>query len=536
MARFKNGVFAILVAAVFTTPAPAAPFTPGNLIVVMTDGTIDPQWHAYSDTAGPVTLIEFTTALPDPLGAEAPAVQSMVMPTAISGPHKRFVLPPGGVDLGNLTLSTNGLLLVLAGYDADVGTLEVVKTPASMVNRVIALVDAAGNVDTQTGLTDCYHNGTKPIAGIRMAATDNGVRFWIVGKDGASSNDACTRFALRGATTSLRIDSEKKMTEPVAVNIFDGQLFVSAWNNSTRRGVVHFGTGLPETPLLGPEITLVAPGQPPADSDIRSRDFWFQNRTTLYVADQREKSTDPLEPWYGGVGKFILDETPESPTFGTFVYQYTLNAGLPTGIHDAAIRYLTGRTDGQGHAVLYGVAAGDDSGGNKLMTLTDTGCPTGTEAGCSAADAWVTMHTAPPQMVFKGVEWTPRACAGDECLGACCHAGGGCSNGVVADACDGMWAGVGTTCEGFTCPAGICPRPFADADLDKDVDMQDFAQWQRCLTSQGSPMGAGCACFDRPEPGFPDGNGVIDQGDLTAFLACASGADVPAELDCANPE
>jgi hypothetical protein len=543
--KTSNPGLAYLVAVVasgmaVTDSAHAAPFTPGNLVVVQVDGTIDPQWRAYSDTAGPVTLIEFTTALPDPVtGDEAPAVQSITMPTAPSGSNKRFTLPPGATGVGQLTRSVNGLYLVLGGYDADVGTTEVAKTNAAAVNRVIARVDNSGRADTRTGLTDCYHNGTKPIAEFRMVATVDGSAFWMVGKDGADSSDACTRFARYGETTSLRLDSEKKMKEPLGINIFNGQLWVGAFENSSRQGVVQFGVGLPETPTAGPAIQLKAPS-PPGGASVRPRDFWFLDDSTLYVADERAKAPDPVppalpEPWYGGVEKFILDTNPESLTFGKFVYQYTMNAGLPTGINDQAMRSVTGTTDVNGHAVLYAVAAGDDAGANRLMTITDTGCPTGTEEGCAAADTWVTLHTAPSQMVFRGVEWTPRACVGDECSGACCRPMlTGCHE-TTRDQCDGEWEGLGSICSDLTCPF-ICPTPFADTDLDHDVDQADFAVLQGCL-SDGSvaQLSDECKCFDRPSPGFPAGDGVIDPIDVVAFETCASGPGIPAAEACDDP-
>ncbi len=167
--------FVVLWAAV---PAPAAPFTPGNLVVVRVDGsdpTLFAPWYAYSDNAGQVTLVEFTTAPPDPeTGDPTPAVQEIVMPSVASGNQRRFTLPPGCNRSGQLTLSANGLLLALGGFDGLVGTVEVVMTNAADVPRVIALVDATGHVNTAMGLTDCYHNGTKPIAEFRMVATDDG--------------------------------------------------------------------------------------------------------------------------------------------------------------------------------------------------------------------------------------------------------------------------------------------------------------------------------------------------------------------------
>jgi len=472
-----------------------------------------------------------TTCQTDPVVREYPPVQTITLPTTVSGTNRRFTLPPGAAGVGQLSLSSNGLFLVMAGYDAEVGTPEVVRTSASEVNRVIGLVDANGVFSTAAALTDCYHNGSKPVAEFRMAVTDDGSRFWMVGKDGDSSKDARTRFAVRGATTSLSLDPGNKAPEPLAVNIHNGQLYISAWNNNSRRGVVRFGFGLPEEPVEGPDMPLVIPSQPPGNSGVRPFDFWFQNDTTVYVADDRGKPSNPSSPWYGGAGKFILDQDPESPTYGTWVYQYTINAGLPTSSNDSILRSITGTTNEQGQAVLYAIVAGDGSGRNRLVTVTDTGCPSGTEPGCEAADTWITLQTAPSQMVFKGVEWAPRPCEGDECRGACCHPGNWCSNDTLYEECDGRWMGIGSTCESITCP-NLCPRPFADSDLDGDVDMDDFAAWQRCLSLGAAGITDGCGCFDRPKPGFPEGDGVVDREDLAAFLACASGPGILADPDC----
>ncbi|HOQ84677.1 MAG TPA: hypothetical protein PLQ89_03070 [Phycisphaerae bacterium] len=68
------------------------------------------------------------------------------------------------------------------------------------------------------------------------------------------------------------------------------------------------------------------------------------------------------------------------------------------------------------------------------------------------------------------------------------------------------------------------PGPFADADEDGDVDMNDFAAFQRCWTQADDPEStfdaSKCGRFDQ------DGDSDVDEDDLSAFAACATGAEV----------
>ncbi len=83
---------------------------------------------------------------------------------------------------GLLTLSSNGQYLVLAGYDAAVGTAGVANTASAAVNRVIGRVDAAATIDTTTALTDAY-SGTAGTAGNpRGAVSTDGMNFWTIWK------------------------------------------------------------------------------------------------------------------------------------------------------------------------------------------------------------------------------------------------------------------------------------------------------------------------------------------------------------------
>ncbi len=73
-----------------------------------------------------------------------------------------------------------------------------------------------------------------------------------------------------------------------------------------------------------------------------------------------------------------------------------------------------------------------------------------------------------------------------------------------------------------------CPDPFADADKDNDVDMDDFGGFQRCLSGFGGGIPFGCGCFDH------DHNISIDANDFTAFNGCAalSGPSIPVPKTC----
>jgi hypothetical protein len=69
------------------------------------------------------------------------------------------------------------------------------------------------------------------------------------------------------------------------------------------------------------------------------------------------------------------------------------------------------------------------------------------------------------------------------------------------------------------------PSP-GDADMDGDVDQEDFGQLQLCLTGLDGQLGPECLFADI------NGDGAAQQKDVVLFLGCLSGADVPADPDC----
>lgn len=125
-------------------------------------------------------------------------------------------------------------------------------------------------------------------------------------------------------------------------------------------------------------------------------------------------------------------------------------------------------------------------------------------------------------LVFNGTPPTP---------GACCLATGACTE-VIELQCQGsggVFHGPGSSCTPRPCK---CSDPFADDDGDGDVDMVDFAAFQRCysaLSSPGVPVAPECECFDRDNV---TGDGDIDLDDLTLFLGCASGPGIAADTTC----
>jgi hypothetical protein len=70
-------------------------------------------------------------------------------------------------------------------------------------------------------------------------------------------------------------------------------------------------------------------------------------------------------------------------------------------------------------------------------------------------------------------------------------------------------------------PFQFCNEPFADADGDSDVDMDDFGAFQLCYTGANPGIGTLCGCFDRQK------DDDIDAVDFNAFIECATRANVP---------
>jgi hypothetical protein len=148
------------------TPARAANFTPGNIVIYRTG---DDTTHANNGNGAPVYLDEYTTS--------GTLVQSIAVPTAPSGSHHRLIASGDSQTEGGITRSADGRYLVFGGLDRALGEFgNPANTTSIAVPRVIGRVNSAGSIDTTTALTDAY--STIELSGV---ASLDGSQFWTAG-------------------------------------------------------------------------------------------------------------------------------------------------------------------------------------------------------------------------------------------------------------------------------------------------------------------------------------------------------------------
>ncbi|HEV2718530.1 MAG TPA: Ig-like domain-containing protein, partial [Thermoanaerobaculia bacterium] len=158
-------------------------------------------------------------------------VQTIPMPTAVSGSNRRLVAAGSSTSEGFLSVSGNGQYIVVTGYDANVATAGVATSSSSTTNRVIGRIAMTGAVDTTTAL-NTFSGGN-----IRSATSLDGANFWAVGSNTGEI------YAGFGANTQTTVANN--VTNLRVTNIFGGQLYTSSGSGTTRLATV--GAGTPTT-------------------------------------------------------------------------------------------------------------------------------------------------------------------------------------------------------------------------------------------------------------------------------------------------
>ena len=346
----------------------AAPFTPGNLVVVRVgDGTT----VTAAGAAAATFLLEYT-----PAGV---LVQTIALPTAAAGTNSILTNTASSSSDALMTRSVNGAYLVLTGYDAAPWARHsITGTASSAVNRVIGRVAADGTVNTSTRIGDAFSGSSTTSVNIRSAATVDGTTFYAVG---SASGVVYLPFGNSAATATTALNTAAP-TNNRGVNIFGGNLYVSS-ASGTFQGISQVGTGLPTT--SGQTIALL-PGFPTATGP-QPYGFYLADLSAsvpgvdvVYVADDRTAAPGGIQKW--------------SLVSGTWTYNGSMNAATPV-----SIRGLDGSTTG----TTVSLAA---SGNGGVYLVTDN-------AGYNVAPSTATITALVPapgtNAVFRGVAFAPAA-------------------------------------------------------------------------------------------------------------------------------
>jgi hypothetical protein len=370
--------FLSLAAALSAAVTAQSPLTVGNLVVVSV---------ATGSNTAAVSLDEYT-----PAGA---LVQSIALPTAPSGTNRQLTLRGNASSEGFLGVSTDGRYLLLAGYDAPVGTpgTTIEASTAVAIPRVVARVDLAGTVDTSTALVDAYDGSASTQGNVRAVASVDGQSFWLSGT-GITATAGIRYVAATGATSSLLLNAGAP-TNCRVVGIFDGQLYTSSASGAFL-GVGTVGTGLPTLP--GQQLTLL-PGFPVSGGTAAAStyDFFWADPSTVYVADDNAPAST-----VGGISKWTLSG-------GTWSRAYRLTM-QPTPTSNWGARALTGFVR-DGVATLWATMNTGSGSGTALCTVTDTG-PASVVTQLVASPAGTAFrgvcHLARPGTVVR----VPASCGG----------------------------------------------------------------------------------------------------------------------------
>ncbi len=337
-----------------TTPALAEQeVTPDALSVVVTgDGAME-----WTKQAGPVAIQNF-----DSTGASGTTTP---LPTEAAEGQFPFTLGIDRDQAGALQQSADHQVVTLGGYNAPVGA-DANDATAPETLRVIARVDAAGNVDTSTTLAGAYSKRH-----IRGVVTSDGQRYWTGGHghDSAGAVRAGVLTIEQGGTTPVAVTTGGSVLNNTRVPvIYDGQLYVSS-DRDGYHGINRVGAGLPTETA---EMTLIAAA--PNGSTV-PHDFVFVG-DHLYVA-YTEGTPALVRYGFDGTTWVVEDQFP-----GQFW-------GLTGRVADDAV-------------VLYATRGASQQ--NELVAIIDA---PDAEPGAMASAPSEVLATAAPNTSFRGVDFAP---------------------------------------------------------------------------------------------------------------------------------
>lgn len=190
-------------------------FTQGNLVIFRAgDGS---ENYVLSNTqAVPVFLDEYGFDANDNLVL----VQSINLPTSTNGSNKPCTTTASSVNGGHMSLSADGQYIAVPGFAAVPNSWPIANEASSPDhNRMVALVNYNGQVNTTTALENAYSKGY-----IRSAATKDGSGFWLAADNNASYNDGFLRYAPFGSSTSIQLAANTRRV----FFAFENELYVSS--------------------------------------------------------------------------------------------------------------------------------------------------------------------------------------------------------------------------------------------------------------------------------------------------------------------
>ncbi len=331
-------------------------FKDGTLSVLrIGDGTT-----ALGTDAAPVFIDEYSTA--------GVLQRSIALPTALPqiGNNKRLTLDGNTANVssfeGLLALSQDGKKLTLTGYDAAVGTAAIASSASATHNRVIGIIDGAGNVNTSTALN--IYSGS-----LISSAVVDGDDLWVSG--GAAN----IYYTTVGATSATAIAGRTGRS----MRIFNDQLYASQ-SGSSSFPVISIGSGLPKT---AGQTVAGLPGM--TSGTAYAREFFFADidpdipgNDVLYIVNPSNTE---------GIAKYSLVDG-----------EWVLNSRI-TGTYIGLTGVVSGST-----VTLYGVRFSAST--NSLFKITDN---TGYNGEMSTiATPLTNLATAGANTVFRGISLSPK--------------------------------------------------------------------------------------------------------------------------------
>ncbi len=333
--------------------------------------------------SAPADLLD-VVQLAGPTGLSSAGTATSIVPVAWNGTNATVgstfadATAHGLVESGSassdsqLSLSTNGNYLALGGYEAAVGTS---KVGSAAVPRIIARIDAAGNVDTSTTFSNGFATSN-----FRGVATQDGTQYWGAG-DGSNASGTLKSVGIvniaQGGTSASPVESATKQSVDVAVSS-GGAIFFTQQAGSASKGVwetaggtTSFLTGTAEADPYGLVVLHTGPTGSAPD--------------TIYVTDANGADNGT------------------SPAGGIYKYSFNGTSWVADGsVLGPSLAGLAGRVEPDGSVQLYATTLDGGTGGNQLVTLTDS-----SGFGNMMTGSFTTVATAALGTVYKGIAFAP---------------------------------------------------------------------------------------------------------------------------------